>query len=165
MAVQRYGHKLILHTYFDKANSPYCMCRVYTATVTHTHTQSYYSHHHSAQAFLIKERSHDISGPSNPMLPSPVFCSLFCLLIQKHRTCLSSFHKETHHLFKEATSHIWSWAHNLFWNLEVPALTLEPLLSETIWVVHQNLLYLRLCFSRPLKDTCTSTLTGRGMED
>lgn len=54
LAVQRYGHKLILHTYFDKANSPYCMCRVYTATVTHTHTQSYYSHHHSAQASLIK---------------------------------------------------------------------------------------------------------------
>lgn len=82
------------------------------------------------------------------MLPSSVFSLLFCLLIQKYRTCLSSSHKETHHLFKEAASHTWSWAHNLLWNLEVPALKLEPLLSETIWVVHQNHLNPRLCYWR-----------------
>lgn len=63
---------------------------------------------------------------------------------------------------KEGTSHIWSQAHNLIKNLEVPAFKREPLLSKTFWFVyiHQNHLNLRLWF--PIFDTCVGTLTGRG---
>lgn len=110
----------------------YFTWNMYKATFPQSNTDVLTHNQHCMGSNKQLQKCH-MTHHTCPLLTSTYTCYILSFLScpYSHKTKPINFSIKQ---VSKAASHIWSWAHNLIWNLEAPKF--KPFFSETFWFVY-----------------------------